>query len=140
MPLHIFRHRPTSKVEHGRSKIDIFNDRIKPLSRWNRAGKPHQKWHPLRFLIHPPLILIIVLAQHEPLIGGVDDQRVIELSGRLKLVQETPEVVVDALYASQKFSQIRVVGQPLTFFFRVIRGIKSLRKLAGVSLGQILQI
>ena len=52
-----------------------------------------------------------MLSQHETLIGGVDDERVVHLASGFKMSEESPEIIVDTLYAPEKFFQVGVVGK-----------------------------
>ena len=56
-----------------------------------------------------------MLSQHETLIGGVDDERVVHLASGFKMSEESPEIIVDTLYAPEKFFQVGVVGKAGVF-------------------------
>ena len=54
-----------------------------------------------------------MLAEHEPLIAGVDDQGVVVNTLFLEVGEKSAEVVVHTLDASQVLLQVRLVRLPL---------------------------
>ena len=81
-----------------------------------------------------------MLPKHEALIGCVYDNGIFKLARCLEVVKKTANVVIYTLYASQKFSEVRVVGKFLIFIVRVVFWVKVCWKLFRVPFWQVAEV
>ena len=128
------------KVEHRGGVVDVLDDRVEALPCLDGLGIPDEEGHAHGLFVHPTLVLVIVLAKHETLVAGVDDQGVVHLTGFFEVLEEATQVVVDALYATEKFLEVCVVGQASVLFVGVVCGVVVCGEFLWEASGQITQV
>ena len=74
-----------------------------------------------------------MFAEHETLVTGVDDDGVVHLPCFLKVLEKATQVVVDSLYAPEKFLEIGVVGKASVLFVGIVDRIVVLGEFIGKS-------
>ena len=128
------------KVEHGGGVVGVLDDRVEALARLDGLGVPDEEGHAHGLFVHPTLVLVVVLAKHETLVAGVDDQGVVHLTGFFEVLEESTQVVVDALHATEKFLEVCVVGQACVLFVGVVCGVVVCGEFLREASGQITQV
>ncbi len=76
------------EIEHGGGVVDVFNDRVELLARFYGLGVADEERHTHGLFVHPALVLIVVLAEHEALVARVDDHGIVHLPGFLEVFEE----------------------------------------------------
>lgn len=61
-------------------------------------------------LIHPALVDVVVLAEHEALVGGVENDGVVEVTGFAEGLDEAGDVVVYTADGAEVFLEVTLVG------------------------------
>ena len=61
-----------------------------------------------------------MFSKHETLIGCVHNNRIFKLARGLEVLEKAADIVINALYASKEFSEIRVISKLLVFIVRVV--------------------
>ena len=128
------------KVEHRGGVVGVLDDRVEALARLDGLGVPDEEGHAHGLFVHPTLVLVVVLAKHETLVAGVDDQGVVHLTGFFEVLEESTQVVVDALHATEKFLEVCVVGQACILFVGVVCGVVVCGEFLWEASGQITQV
>ena len=107
--LNVRRDFHTGKVEEGGSEVHIHADCIACASRLDGFGVADDKRHALAFLVHEALVEPAVFAEEEALVGSVDDDCIVQLSGLFKIVQKAADIFVHRQHGSQVVAHVLLV-------------------------------
>ena len=99
--------------QQRRRKVGVVDQRPRPRAGRGRRRVAHEQRDAQRFLVHPALVDVVVLAEHEALVGGVNDDRIIEFAFVREVLEQPRHAVIDAAHGAQVFLQIALVGRAL---------------------------
>jgi len=95
--LHVGGDLQPGHVRERRGQVDVHGQHPGADARRNGFRVAHQQRRALALLVHETLVEPPVLAQEKALVGGVDDDRVVQLADLFQIIQQTPDILIDAL-------------------------------------------
>ena len=95
--LHVGGNLQPGHIDERRGQVDVHGQRLRADARRNGFRIAHQQRRALALLVHETLVEPPVLAQEKALVGGVDDDRVVQFADLFQIIQQTPDILVDAL-------------------------------------------
>ena len=84
----------SGKVEEGRGKVYVHTDCITCTAGFNGLGITDDERHALTFFIHKALVEPAMFAEEETLVGGVDNDCIVQFTNLFKIIQQTADVFV----------------------------------------------
>ncbi len=94
--LHLLGDFDASEVENRGGDVDIHGHAGGHDPRRNKPRIPNQQRDSVRRLVHETLVVPAVFAEEVAVVGGVDDQGVFGHPGGVEILENAPEVLVDA--------------------------------------------
>ena len=110
MSLHLLGHFSPRQVEQGRRKVGVVDQPAVLAAGLDQLWVAHDERHAHRFFVHPALVAEVVFAQEKALIGGIDDDGVVQFAGLFEIVEQALDVVVHTLYTTQVPLHVALVG------------------------------
>ena len=111
--LHVVGNRHPRVIEKGLREVDVEDHVGVDGARPHRARVAHDERHAQRLLVHEALVVPAVVAEKEPLVGGVDDDGVVGDPLGVEVVQQPPDALVDRVHAAQVVLDVALVEPAL---------------------------
>ena len=98
------------EVDQGGSEVDVGDHGVADESCFDGRRITHDKGHAEGLFIHPTFVVVVVLTGELALVGGVENDGIVEFAGGLEVVDEATDVVIHAPDAAEVFFQVTLVG------------------------------